>query len=133
MMDPVPPGTKCAICREHEAAEQMADSVLDAVHGFVTAACTCCMLRKWIAHAEAQASRIEEWKAELATACDGQAPFEPGPLLEQNDKLRQRLREQWQAAHCGICGPHYPGRFALNYAVHEDPSEWCYWPKPEIL
>jgi hypothetical protein len=128
----IPAGTMCQRCLIHPATTRKADSVLDWAHGHSEPWCQCCVLSEWIRDTERRAAKVPQWRAELETACAGQPAGDVQALLSANADLRAQARRQWLAAHCVLCGRHYPAAGnAINYAAPHPPGEHCYWPEPE--
>jgi hypothetical protein len=122
----------CARCGIHPATVQKADSVLDWAHGCYDSMCLCCVIALDVREAERQAALLPKWRDELAAACQDLPPHDAQSLLTENARLRNEGRAQWLAAHSQICGQHYPGQDALNYAHPHPPGEHCYWPEPAV-
>lgn len=128
----IPEGQLCERCRLHAATLISADSVTDWVHGFLRMLCECCQLDEQVKHTEKVMERYPQLLTDLQSACTDQPKHDLQKLITSNEQLRQEGHRQWLAAHCVICGKHYPGRHAMNYAEPHPDDEHCYWPEPVV-
>lgn len=131
--DGIPEDTMCQRCRTHKATITRANSVLEYVHGHYAYWCECCDLKEAIRLAHEHMAQLGNLQVKLRSACTTEVQPDPDALIRQNERLHDELDAQWVAAHCMICGQHYPGRNAMNYAAPHNEGEHCYWPKPEEL
>lgn len=122
-------GDMCERCKLHQATLVTSESALDLAHGFLRMLCECCHLDEQIKQTERAMERYPGLLTDLQSACTDQPRRDLRQLVRENDALRSEVHRQWLAAHCQICGRHYPGRHAMNYAEPHPQGEHCYWPE----
>lgn len=55
----------CVVCEKHLATQTVAESALDAVHGFTTRLCLCCHVAAVEKHLEEVKQGLSTWKEKL--------------------------------------------------------------------
>jgi hypothetical protein len=128
----IPEGTVCVRCGKHPATRAWFgdSSAMGFIHMEGEPWCECCTLNAQIAYALERAAALPGLRKDLESACGGEPLPDVQDLLTENRQLRNEGYHQWLAAHSQLCGQHYPGQDALNYAHPHPPGEHCYWPEP---